>query len=76
MKSKMIVVLLAATFVVSSLAGCSNSSNTSNSSTVDIEVTENITDPVLNFDKDNYKTETINVNGQDVTFVLMKMLYM
>ncbi|NME82681.1 subtype B tannase [Clostridium sp. SM-530-WT-3G] len=68
MKSKMIVVLLAATFVVSSLAGCSNSSNTSNSSTVDIEVTENITDPVLNFDKDNYKTETINVNGQDVTF--------
>ncbi|HCW54797.1 MAG TPA: alpha/beta hydrolase [Clostridium sp.] len=68
MKSKMIVILLAATLVISSLAGCSNNSNTSNNSAVDIEVTENVTDPVLNFNKDNYKKETMTVNGQDVTF--------
>ena len=68
MKANMMTRLLAASLVVFSLAGCSNNSSTAGDNSSKTESSQNKTDSVLNFDKDNYTTQTINVDGQDVTF--------
>lgn len=69
MKFKMILRLMAASLIVVSITGCStniNSANNNNNSSANELSKKEST--ALDFQKDNYTLETINVNGEDVTF--------
>ena len=68
MKFKMIMRLMAASLIVVSITGCSTNTNSANNNKSNANELSQKESTALDFQKDNYTLETINVNGEDVTF--------